>query len=599
MKRRTLWSVLLAVSLLLGLLSGCGGESSSNQESASSGSVAEATEAPVEQETPETETPAAQPEASVVESTVEAETEETTTGDPFAAMAEEYITYPLAGENTISIWYYAPGYVEYVDSNYKFNAIDEAEAATGVKLEFIEVGNTTAAEQFNLMVASGDMTDLIPASEYYTGGLTKAYEEDIIVDINEYVEENMPNYAAVFETLDEKTQREALSDGMMLAFRIIADGSYSGNGFVTRSDWMQELGVSWDSNLISLEEFTDYLRDIHSTFDTPYTYYMTDGTINLQAAFDTAIPALVSDGFMTFVTSAIFREGDTVNSGWITDGYRAYLEWIRTMMAEGILYEDFLSLENSKLVMNEYCGTGLTGVWMANADKIEETAAYATEADYGVAAVPNIVADPEAPYVWLQDVSLVTTNVGFSISADCNQPELVCQWMNYFWTTDGYYMANYGVEGESYHMEGDTAVFDWDKPITDTGKTAPNAEMAQQLFTMMRFTSFYSDHDRLLPTFPDSALEAIEIWNPEGSDERYYPTTLEAGFTVDENAKIAEYEQDMLTYAQETCLKFMTGELEITDQNWNDYVATMEEMGIYEVIAVYQNAYDQYLAGER
>ena len=271
MKRRTLWSVLLAVSLLLGLLSGCGGESSSNQESASSGSVAEATEAPVEQETPETETPAAQPEASVVESTVEAETEETTTGDPFAAMAEEYITYPLAGENTISIWYYAPGYVEYVDSNYKFNAIDEAEAATGVKLEFIEVGNTTAAEQFNLMVASGDMTDLIPASEYYTGGLTKAYEEDIIVDINEYVEENMPNYAAVFETLDEKTQREALSDGMMLAFRIIADGSYSGNGFVTRSDWMQELGVSWDSNLISLEEFTDYLRDIHSTFDTPYT----------------------------------------------------------------------------------------------------------------------------------------------------------------------------------------------------------------------------------------------------------------------------------------------------------------------------------------
>ncbi len=599
MKRRLLWVMLLVLSLLLGLLSGCGRESGSSQEAASSGSVAETMEAPVEQEVSKVETPAAQPEASVAESALEPESEETMTGDPFVAMAEEYITYPLEGENTVSIWYYAPGYVEYVDSNYKFNAIDDAEAATGVKLEFVEVGNTTAAEQFNLMVASGDMTDLIPASEYYTGGLTKAYEEDIILDINEFVEENMPNYAAVFDTLDEKTQQEALSDGMMLAFRIIADGSYSGNGFVTRSDWMQDLGVSWDSNLISLEEFTDYLRDIHGTFDTPYTYYMTDGTINLQAAFDTAIPALVSDGFMTFVTSAIFREGDTVNSGWITDGYRAYLEWIRTMMDEGVLYEDFLSLENSKLVMNEYCGTGLTGVWTANADKIEETAAYATEDDYGVAAVPNVVVDPESPYVWLQDVSLVTTNVGFSISADCKWPELVCQWMNYFWTTDGYYMANYGVEGESYHMEGDTPIFDWDKPITATGKTAPNAEMAQQLFTMMRFVSFYSDHDRLLPTFPDSALKAIETWNADGTDERYYPTTLEAGFTVEENAEIAKYEQDMLTYAQETCLKFMTGELEITDQTWSDYVATMEEMGIHEVIAVYQDAYDQYLAGER
>lgn len=85
---------------------------------------------------------------------------------------------------------------------------------------------------------------------------------------------------------------------------------------------------------------------------------MTNGLIELQAAFDTAIPALVSDGFMTFVTSTIYREGDTVKSGWITDGYRAYLEWIRMMMEEGVLYEDFLAMENSKLVMNEYCGTG-------------------------------------------------------------------------------------------------------------------------------------------------------------------------------------------------------------------------------------------------
>lgn len=596
MKRRNLLAILLTLALLLGLLSACGGETTSAQETASTSATTEATEEP---QVSVAETPAEEPASSVESSTLDSETAEETAGDPFAAMAEEYITYPLEGENTISMWYYIPRYVEYVDSNYNFNAIDDAEAATGVKLEFVEVGDTTAAEQFNLMVASGDMPDLIPASEYYMDGLTMAYEEGLILDINEYAETYMPNYTAVFRTLSEKTQKEALSDGMMLAFRIIADGSYSGNGFVTRSDWMKELGVAWDSNLISLEDFTDYLRSIHTTYNTPYTYYMTDGTIGLQAAFDTAIPALVSDGFMTFVTSTIFREGDTVKSGWVTDGYRAYLEWIRAMMEEGVLYEDFLALENSKLVMNEYCGTGLTGVWTANADKIEETAAYATEDDYGVAAIPNVVADPEAPYVWLQDVSLVTTNVGFSISSDCKQPELVCQWMNYFWTTDGYYLANYGVEGESYHMEGDTPVYDWDKPVSMTGKTAPNAEMSQQLFTMMRFVSFYSDHDRLLPTFPDSALEAIETWTAGGTDERYYPTTLESGFTVDENARIAEYEQDMLTYAQETCLKFMTGEVEITDQTWSDYVATMEEMGINNVIAVYQEVYDQYLAGER
>ena len=41
-----------------------------------------------------------------------------------------------------------------------------AEEATGVKLDFIEVGSASASEQFNLMVAGGDMTDLIPVIEY-------------------------------------------------------------------------------------------------------------------------------------------------------------------------------------------------------------------------------------------------------------------------------------------------------------------------------------------------------------------------------------------------------------------------------------------------
>ena len=595
MKTKRLFAMLLALAMLLGLMAGCGGNGASSEAPVSAASAGSEGPAEVPQEEP-----AAAPAAEASSEESSAVEEPQTVGDPFDAMAEEYISYPLAGNNTISMWYYIPRYVEFVDSNYNFNALPAAEAATGVKLEFVEVGDTSAAEQFNLMVASGDMPDLIPASEYYTSGLTMAYEEDIILDINDYAREYMPNYTAVFDTLSEKTQSEALSDGMMLAFRIIADGSYSGNGFVTRKDWMEELGVEWaDEHLISLDDFTDYLRAIHTTYDTTYTYYMTNGLIELQAAFDTAIPALVSDGFMTFVTSAIYREGDTVKSGWITDGYRAYLEWIRMMMEEGVLYEDFLAMENSKLVMNEYCGTGNTGVWTANADKIEETAAYATEDDYGVAAVPNVTADPSQPYVWLQDVSLVTTNVGFSISTSCTQPELVCQWMNYFWTTDGYYLANYGVEGESYHMKGDNAIFDWDQPVTMTGRNAPNAEMAQQLFTMMRFTSFYADHDRLLPTFPESALNAIEVWTAGGTDERYYPTTLEGSFTVEENAEIAKYEQDMLTYAQETCLRFMTGETELTDAAWNDYVSTMEQMGIHEIIAVYQEAYDQYLAGQR
>lgn len=90
------------------------------------------------------------------------------------------------------------------------------------------------------------------------------------------------------------------------------------------------------------------------------------------------------------------------------------------------------------------------------------------------------------------------------------------------------------------------------------------------------------------------------MWTIEDStDDRRYPSSLSSNFTVAENEEIAEYENDFLTYAQETILKFLDGALELNDDTWNEYVNTCNSMGLPEIVAVYQNAYDQYLAGER
>jgi putative aldouronate transport system substrate-binding protein len=325
---------------------------------------------------------------------------------------------------------------------------------------------------------------------------------------------------------------------------------------------------------------------------------MTDGTMGLDAAFDTAIPALVGDGFMTSVTVSMFRKGDEVMSGWTTDGYREYLEWVLNLMDEGVLYKDFLSLDSDRGVTNTAQGSGQVAVWQANADKMEEILGYTDDPNFAVAAVPRIAADPTATYEWNDEVALVSSRSGFSMSSTCENPELVCQWQNYFWTTEGYLMANYGVEGESYHMDGDTPVFDWDSPVTVTGKNAPNAEMAQNLFTMMRFVGYYQDNDMLLPTFSDTALDAVELWTLDDStDDRNYPSAIT--FTAEENDEIDQYQGDLLTYTAETCLKFLDGALELNDDTWNEFVSTCDEMGLGEITAVYQNAYDEYVAGER
>ena len=308
-------SMLLVLALVVALFAACGSTAAPASDAGSAaGSAAASAEAPAD-EGGEAAAPAAEPAAeagSAVEDSAveEAPEEEQLAGDPMEAMKEEFISYPLEEGGTISMWYYTPPYVQFVDSNANFNALKAAEEATGVKLDFIEVGSASASEQFNLMVAGGDMTDLIPVIEYYSSGVTKAYEEDVIMDIEPYVEEYMPNFAAVRECLSEKTQKQLMTDGALLAFYQVNDGSFAANGQVTRGDWLDELGISFDSTLISLDQFDDMLHQMHDKYNVAHTIYFTDGTLPLNAVFDTSIPTLVGDGFMTSVSSAVFRRGD-------------------------------------------------------------------------------------------------------------------------------------------------------------------------------------------------------------------------------------------------------------------------------------------------
>ena len=82
------------------------------------------------------------------------------------------------------------------------------------------------------------------------------------------------------------------------------------------------------------------------------------------------------------------------------------------------------------------------------------------------------------------------------------------------------------------------------------------------------------------------------MWNGEGTDERFYPTTLESGFTAEENEEIAEYEADLLTYAAEECLKFMTGALELNDANWQEFCDQVMALGMEEMLSIWQSAAD-------
>lgn len=184
MKTSKILAVLLALTMLTGLLSACGGPRIVSSASEIPG--APSAELPAQESPAADGVPADVPADSTADSI--SDVPEETSTDPVELMKAEYITYPLEGENnTISLWHYTPPYTQFVADNNDYFAVLYIKEATGVHIEFQQVSQSSVVEQFNLMVSTGDWADIIPAYEYYTGGLAKAKNVDALSPIDRLV----------------------------------------------------------------------------------------------------------------------------------------------------------------------------------------------------------------------------------------------------------------------------------------------------------------------------------------------------------------------------------------------------------------------------
>ena len=133
----------------------------------------------------------------------------------------------------------------------------EKEAPTGRKrkyyhitrrgLELLEQNMMTANEKFNLMVASQDYPDIISGfDESYSGGAVKGYEDDVIIDLTDLMDENAPNYMAYIQQ-DQQNYRDAYNDdGQMLFMNGYNDYYVLARGNVIRQDLLDKLGLDAD-----------------------------------------------------------------------------------------------------------------------------------------------------------------------------------------------------------------------------------------------------------------------------------------------------------------------------------------------------------------
>ncbi len=611
--KRNIFVLLLAAAMLLSLAA-CGGNgaSASSAERASAVSAAES-EAPEAAPVAEPETPAepagsgVEPEASAQEEAAPAEE-----GDFTAANASmDFSGYKemLKGLHTE-----LPITEEPVTLSYFFgfegstlNYIPSGEMAdhqvwawlrenTGVNIDLRIVDKTQESDQFNLMIASGDYADMFPAADY-SAGLEAAMEEEIVADLTDLVEENMPNYWTIVNS-DQNLLTKVKDADKFLGIYAVKDqmANPSGQGPFIRMDWLEDLDLEVPQ---TYDELTEVLRAFKTekgaseALALPNTVNVNNGV--LMGGFG-SLAELSANGMSVDYGNSFYQEDGQVVFGATAEGTRKYLSWLNMLCGEGLISMDNMQAREMNPFSEYNAGMAANGTngYMFNMQPFGGMYnGMSEDPNCNWWPVQDVAETAGQTIPFFEEVSLLDMTA-VAISTACDEVEVAMQFLDYGYSYEGSLLYNFGFQKGSGH-DVETWDFDADgEPIFDGDaiKTvAESTNIASGVISTKDLAGVVFDK-RLSFEFEERELSCFDAWSTNKTTDNLLGS--KTVLTAEEATDASAIYSDILTYVATSALQFINGDLDVNDDAvWEDYVSKIEDMGIEDLTEIIQAAYDR------
>ena len=584
--KKKLLALLLALGMLVGLLSGCGGTESIASSAASASEPAQSAEAPPAQEA-SAPAPAPAEEASAPESSAaEADAPTSWPANPLGN-----VDLPLTEEPvTVTMWMGVnPNVLKITEDIGNDCALwNELASRTGVNLEFTVVNPDTESEKFNLMVASNDLSDIISnATTLYTNGGEAAIADEILIDHLPYLTEELtPQICKLMEAYPDAVPEALTESGWLAGMPQLSMQTETTQTFgpMIRKDWLDELELD-------APETYDELHDVLKAFkekkgaDAPLLLNYAATGINNGLVEGYGIFGLVADAAMS---EPYYQVDDTVMYGPIQPEFKDYLTMIHDWYQEGLIWQDFMSYTDFQNPPTDVILADRAGVFYAEVTYIATLEDASNTEGFELVAIPDFV-QKSGDTIPFKEERAYAASTPWSISTQCQCPELLMQWCNYMYTDEGALLCNYGIEGESFEYdENHVPVF------TDLVLNNPDMSTTVALFMYcLDRGPFYRDETREQSGYTQAQKEASSIWQSNMSVGRGIGSTA---LNTEESNEVNQFYGDIKTYIEQSVLEFVIGNRDLTE--FDEFVSHIEGMGIDEVTACYQAAYERYLSGE-
>lgn len=468
------------------------------------------------------------------------------------------------------------------------------EKLSGVDIEWQHPSNAnTIGEAVNILLASGDLPDIVYNLTYGTENLDTLIENEMILDLTDLIPQYAPNLNKILEENPELRAQVTTYDGhiaMMPGLRLDESTRYF-ESLIIRDDWLKKLGLEMPT---TIEEWYNVLSAIKNgdpngngeADELPFVantneemgVYRLSSLWGFNGCFYKQYATSIRDGKIIFAVDA--PEFDA----WVAEMAKWY--------EEGLIDSEYVSTDATswkEKVLTDRAGSfygkmnGGIGTLLTSYD-------YETgDPDFSLTPVGYCVTEDGKSYDFYSQE--IFDNEGAAISTNCKDVETAMRWIDYMYSPEGQLMASFGVEGETfeYNEEGKPV---YAGKVMEDNKTGLGLTNAIAKYTlggitprMMNDTPYWeavmtTEQQRLV--YPTVSVS---------STERRTPAHLR--YSQDDAARLASLMSDIGTYYKENVNAFIMGTRSLDELA--DFKATLhEQMNLDEAIELMQAAYEAY-----
>ncbi|RED55552.1 extracellular solute-binding protein [Cohnella lupini] len=487
---------------------------------------------------------------------------------------------PVAGK--LTYWSELNGNAASIKPSFKeVPFFQEWQSRTGGSLSFIQPPANQAKEAMNVMLASGDLPDMMEFEwDKFPGGPEKAIADGYILRLNDVIERYAPNLRKYLDEHPEIDKQVKTGAGSYYVFPFIRgdDLLRTYQGPIIRKDWLDELGLRIPETIDDWYAVLKAFKERKGA-EAPLTFLgMPSPLFGVEGG--------------AFVGAFGIKKGFYLDEGQVEFGpmepeYKSFLALFRKWYAEGLLDRNIATVDTKTLDANMISGRSGASVWNAGAG-IGTWQPFVREEEPDAQFVPApypVLNRGERPKFGQRSYEYVGTG-GVAISAKSPNVEAAARMLDYGYGPEGHLLFNFGIEGLSYEMKDGYPAYT-DLILRNPDKLAPSQALA--MYTRASYFGPFVQDIRYLEQYyvlPEQK-DAIRVWSDTDADLHMLSQVPK---TEQDSAEFSAIMQDVGTLVDEMSLKIIFG-IEPLD-SFEDYVARIRELRIERAIEIQETALD-------